>query len=714
MENIFLNNGKTENEKIWNKEVLESLMRQDKAQGLYFGEYLDQCRIKAAQEDQLNILHKICVVIFRNPSAINALENKMNEDQRQRFLSWVRMEENTDYGKALEYVVLRYYIAISKEPEQIMKMLKREKALEKLLPSFSFKIKEVVQLTLMHREFWEFSWARKSAEDWIEQNEPIKDFDHSTIFKLLIEGLAHEESIGNRTKNATVKLLFSLISKNVTRNTPQYKKLILKYSVRQIRAMNTMLYDEDKGSSEISTNIYLEFIDNLLSEGNDPDHPFTETEMKLLSVADSWKFERKFRTCDDMEMFIKSLPNTRLSKENWFLVRKIMKSHKDKGMWSNPVGWWRSLLFFDISDPTTREQWKTLSSSEKDYALSNYMYLATSSEEEKSIKQALAKLLPLFAFEADCAETDEKELLKATINLVGQKTSKFLKYGLLPVDFDVLEPFWAIEPNLYRESMDNLRLLLRRWKETGRLIPENMMGYGAFYIAETVSKLFNNKREDAFTEAERKEFLILYIKSVYWYEPYPEIVLKIYRTILSCDWKLSDFMDSESAKIIAEKLIDHPMFRESNRNKELLLQDVISDEEYQNKKEQKKKKAQEEEQLKHLQNFQETLLLFFQESLHNFSNIRSCGYQIANMKAADREFLVEILKNFNLTIGNEDIAIEDFLYEIAWNRESFIESMLILEKQSGVHYFFTDRMAKKLLEEKKRRAAFEAEINTKE
>ena len=461
-----------------------------------------------------------------------------------------------------------------------------------------------------------------------------------------------------RTKNRKILDMRLLQEKNVTDQSDGARRLRKYFSLRQIRYLNVKLADRARLSDAILQKIDASFIHNLICSGDDEAAPYTEVEKELLLQTCDRELKPKINGYSEMRDYVQTIRTDRyeppkLTEESWtFLYQKMVCETYKKGFKS-----FRGILKFDCLAHENRNRWMAVTEDDRRKLLQSAIYDVSSKADEKSGRKAevlkAALSLIVWTMQQNGVEVNEETKLKTCIQYAGPYTPAFIQAGLVQYETEAFEDFWSCAQSLSRLDNWTLRILLKRYQETYRTLPDAVF---TEYPAEFFAAMCDNEKE-ALTKTERMGLFELYADSVYQNQPLN--LLKLYEHMLKSDITFADYMDTETAKELVEMLLHQDVFP---NQKNAILKNLLSKQEfadYLSNEEEKKTIAKELKELQDLQRETEKAVMKLLTNPKAFFTHYDYVYRRGGKDMA----ILQILKNTNVRMTGNSGILDEALYQ---------------------------------------------------
>lgn len=631
------------------KKQLKIAARYGRCDEKYLGEMIDQIRMAGISKSDLRyICHTITCGL--QDAVTSVFRDFINDDQYQRFFACIQTEAKSDiYMSALEYA-FRVYGSISGHIPMLNAEDQRANwdRIATAATDGSLTCEDMLELTEVFPGFLEiFQNAFETFVDQMDVWSPEDVQKTECIIQLLMAD-------GVKTKNKKVLGMRMLREKNVTNQSSGAQRLCKYFSLRQIRYLNAKLADRIMLSDAILQKIDASFIRNLICSGDDAKAPYTEAEKTLLLETCEKELKPKIDGCSKMREYVRYIKTDRyeqpkLTEENWmFLYQKMVCETYHSGFMS-----FLGLLTFDCLEEENRNRWLAISESDRrelmQEAIAGQIY---GKDEEKVLKKALD--LIVWTMQQSGTEMDESAKLKGCIQYAGIYAPAFIRVGLVQYQTEAFEGFWNCCRSLTQMDNWTLRMLLRRYREMSRTMPETVFAKEASTFFEAISR----QKDDPLTREERIGLFELYVDSVYEHQPMD--LLKLYNYMLAYDIPFSDFMEPEVAKELAGLLLREDAFPQ---RKDALLKNFLSEQEYANHLAQKEEEKVAAQKLKELESLQESMEKTVMQLLTAPRSFLS-NYQYRFCRGEEDLEILDILKNTSVkTKEGEQRMLDEILYQ---------------------------------------------------
>ena len=522
--------------------------------GKYLGELIDQIRMAGMNK---NDLRQLCHIIACNAkdSVESLFRDFINDDQYQRLFACIQAESETDvFMEALEYAYRVYGSKSGRLPVlDVEKQRTNWEHIAAVVADNRLSCQDMIELTEIFPDFAEiFQEALEAFVEGMDVWSPEDLEKAQRILGLLIKGLL-------RTKNRKILDMRLLQEKNVTDQSDGARRLRKYFSLRQIRYLNAKWADRARLSDAILQKIDASFVRNLICSGDDEAEPYTEAEKELFLQLCDRELKPRINGYSKMRDFIQTIQTDRheqpkLTEENWmFLYQKMVCETYKKGFMS-----FLGILKFDCLATENRNRWLAVTEYDRYELLQAAIYDASSKADENSGRKAAVLRtvfsLIIWTMQQNGVEVNEETKLKTCIQYAGPDTPAFIQAGLVQYETEAFEEFWRCAQSLSRLDNWTLRVLLKRYQETSRTLPDDIF---TEYPAEFFAAICNDKKEPL-TKTERMGLFELYADSVYQYQPLD--LLKLYEYMLKNNIAFADYMNAETAKELVKMLLDQDVF----------------------------------------------------------------------------------------------------------------------------------------------------------
>ncbi len=649
--------------------------------GKYLGELIDQIRMAGMNK---NDLRQLCHIIACNAkdSVESLFRDFINDDQYQRLFACIQAESETDvFMEALEYAYRVYGSKSGRLPVlDVEKQRTNWEHIAAVVADNRLSCQDMIELTEIFPDFAEiFQEALEAFVEGMDVWSPEDLEKAQRILGLLIKGLL-------RTKNRKILDMRLLQEKNVTDQSDGARRLRKYFSLRQIRYLNAKWADRARLSDAILQKIDASFVRNLICSGDDEAEPYTEAEKELFLQLCDRELKPRINGYSKMRDFIQTIQTDRheqpkLTEENWmFLYQKMVCETYKKGFMS-----FLGILKFDCLSTENRNRWLAVTECDRYELLQAAIYDASSKADEKSgrktkvLKAALS--LIVWTMQQNGVEVNEETKLKTCIQYAGPYTPAFIQAGLVQYETEAFEDFWSCAQSLSRLDNWTLRILLKRYQETSRTLPDDIF---TEYPAEFFAAMCNNEKEPL-TKTERMGLFELYADSAYRDQPLN--LLKLYEHMLKSDIAFADYMDTETAKELVEMLLHQDVFP---NQKNAILKNLLSKQEFADYLSNEEEKKTTDKELKELQDLQRETEKAIMKLLTNPKAFFT-HYNYVHRRDGSDMAILKILKNTNVRMtGNSGILDEALYQSMRLNGCSIFEyadSMATMAKTCEDPYF---------------------------
>ena len=649
--------------------------------GKYLGELIDQIRMAGMNK---NDLRQLCHIIACNAkdSVESLFRDFINDDQYQRLFACIQAESETDvFMEALEYAYRVYGSKSGRLPVlDVEKQRTNWEHIAAVVADNRLSCQDMIELTEIFPDFAEiFQEALEAFVEGMDVWSPEDLEKAQRILGLLIKGLL-------RTKNRKILDMRLLQEKNVTDQSDGARRLRKYFSLRQIRYLNAKWADRARLSDAILQKIDASFVRNLICSGDDEAEPYTEAEKELFLQLCDRELKPRINGFSKMRDFIQTIQTDRheqpkLTEENWmFLYQKMVCETYKKGFMS-----FLGILKFDCLSTENRNRWLAVTECDRYELLQAAIYDASSKADEKSgrktkvLKAALS--LIVWTMQQNGVEVNEETKLKTCIQYAGPYTPAFIQAGLVQYETEAFEDFWSCAQSLSRLDNWTLRVLLKRYQETSRTLPDDIF---TEYPAEFFAAMCNNEKEPL-TKTERMGLFELYADSAYRDQPLN--LLKLYEHMLKSDIAFADYMDTETAKELVEMLLHQDVFP---NQKNAILKNLLSKQEFADYLSNEEEKKTTDKELKELQDLQRETEKAIMKLLTNPKAFFT-HYNYVHRRDGSDMAILKILKNTNVRMtGNSGILDEALYQSMRLNGCSIFEyadSMATMAKTCEDPYF---------------------------
>lgn len=621
--------------------------------GKYLGELIDQIRMAGMNK---NDLRQLCHIIACNAkdSVESLFRDFINDDQYQRLFACIQAESETDvFMEALEYAYRVYGSKSGRLPVlDVEKQCTNWEHIAAVVADNRLSCQDMIELTEIFPDFAEiFQEALEAFVEGMDVWSPEDLEKAQRILGLLIKGLL-------RTKNRKILDMRLLQEKNVTDQSDGARRLRKYFSLRQIRYLNAKWADRARLSDAILQKIDASFVRNLICSGDDEAAPYTETEKELFLQLCDRELKPRINGYSKMRDFIQTIQTDRheqpkLTEENWmFLYQKMVCETYKKGFMS-----FLGILKFDCLATENRNRWLAVTEYDRYELLQAAIYDASSKADENSGRKAAVLRtvfsLIIWTMQQNGVEINEETKLKACIQYAGPDTPAFIQAGLVQYETEAFEEFWRCAQSLSRLDNWTLRVLLKRYQETSRTLPDDIF---TEYPAEFFAAICNDKKEPL-TKTERMGLFELYADSVYQYQPLD--LLKLYEYMLKNNIAFADYMNAETAKELVKMLLDQDVFPDK---KNAVLKNLLSKQEftdYVNSEEEAKTAAK---QLKELQDLQRKTGKAVAQLLTNPKTFLM-RYDYVYRGDGKDMMILKLFKNTKIRMAGDFSMLDEVLYQ---------------------------------------------------
>ena len=621
--------------------------------GKYLGELIDQIRMAGMNK---NDLRQLCHIIACNAkdSVESLFRDFINDDQYQRLFACIQAESETDvFMEALEYAYRVYGSKSGRLPVlDVEKQRTNWEHIAAVVADNRLSCQDMIELTEIFPDFAEiFQEALEAFVEGMDVWSPEDLEKAQRILGLLIKGLL-------RTKNRKILDMRLLQEKNVTDQSDGARRLRKYFSLRQIRYLNAKWADRARLSDAILQKIDASFVRNLICSGDDEAAPYTEAEKELFLQLCDRELKPRINGCSKMRDFIQTIQTDRheqpkLTEENWmFLYQKMVCETYKKGFMS-----FLGILKFDCLATENRNRWLAVTEYDRYELLQAAIYDASSKADENSGRKAAVLRtvfsLIIWTMQQNGVEINEETKLKACIQYAGPDTPAFIQAGLVQYETEAFEEFWRCAQSLSRLDNWTLRVLLKRYQETSRTLPDDIF---TEYPAEFFAAICNDKKEPL-TKTERMGLFELYADSVYQYQPLD--LLKLYEYMLKNNIAFADYMNAETAKELVKMLLDQDVFPDK---KNAVLKNLLSKQEftdYVNSEEEAKTAAK---QLKELQDLQQKTGKAVAQLLTNPKTFLM-RYDYVYRGDGKDMMILKLFKNTKIRMAGDFSMLDEVLYQ---------------------------------------------------
>ena len=621
--------------------------------GKYLGELIDQIRMAGMNK---NDLRQLCHIIACNAkdSVESLFRDFINDDQYQRLFACIQAESETDvFMEALEYAYRVYGSKSGRLPVlDVEKQRTNWEHIAAVVADNRLSCQDMIELTEIFPDFAEiFQEALEAFVEGMDVWSPEDLEKAQRILGLLIKGLL-------RTKNRKILDMRLLQEKNVTDQSDGARRLRKYFSLRQIRYLNAKWADRARLSDAILQKIDASFVRNLICSGDDEAEPYTEAEKELFLQLCDRELKPRINGYSKMRDFIQTIQTDRheqpkLTEENWmFLYQKMVCETYKKGFMS-----FLGILKFDCLSTENRNRWLAVTECDRYELLQAAIYDASSKADEKSgrktkvLKAALS--LIVWTMQQNGVEVNEETKLKTCIQYAGPYTPAFIQAGLVQYETEAFEDFWSCAQSLSRLDNWTLRILLKRYQETSRTLPDDIF---TEYPAEFFAAMCNNEKEPL-TKTERMGLFELYADSAYRDQPLN--LLKLYEHMLKSDIAFADYMDTETAKELVEMLLHQDVFP---NQKNAILKNLLSKQEFADYLSNEEEKKTTDKELKELQDLQRETEKAIMKLLTNPKAFFT-HYNYVHRRDGSYMAILKILKNTNVRMTGNSSILDEALYQ---------------------------------------------------
>lgn len=621
--------------------------------GKYLGELIDQIRMAGMNK---NDLRQLCHIIACNAkdSVESLFRDFINDDQYQRLFACIQAESETDvFMEALEYAYRVYGSKSGRLPVlDVEKQRTNWEHIAAVVADNRLSCQDMIELTEIFPDFAEnFQEALEAFVEGMDVWSPEDLEKAQRILGLLIKGLL-------QTKNRKILDMRLLQEKNVTDQSDGARRLRKYFSLRQIRYLNAKWADRARLSDAILQKIDASFVRNLICSGNDEAEPYTEAEKELFLQLCDRELKPRINGYSKMRDFIQTIQTDRheqpkLTEENWmFLYQKMVCETYKKGFMS-----FLGILKFDCLATENRNRWLAVTEYDRYELLQAAIYDASSKADENSGRKAAVLRtvfsLIIWTMQQNGVEVNEETKLKTCIQYAGPDTPAFIQAGLVQYETEAFEEFWRCAQSLSRLDNWTLRVLLKRYQETSRTLPDDIF---TEYPAEFFAAICNDKKEPL-TKTERMGLFELYADSVYQYQPLD--LLKLYEYMLKNNIAFADYMNTETAKELVKMLLDQDVFPDK---KNAVLKNLLSKQEftdYVNSEEEAKTAAK---QLKELQDLQQKTGKAVAQLLTNPKTFLM-RYDYVYRGDGKDMMILKLFKNTKIRMAGDFSMLDEVLYQ---------------------------------------------------
>lgn len=649
--------------------------------GKYLGELIDQIRMAGMSK---NDLRQMCHIIACNAreSVESLFRDFINDDQYQRLFACIQAESGTDvFMEALEYAYRVYGSKSGRLPvPNTWQQHINWEHITALTADGHLNCQDMIELVEIFPDF--ASIFQEALEAFVESMDvwSLEDLEKAQrILRLLTKGVL-------QTKNRKLLDMRLLQGKNVTNQSDGARRLSKYFSLRQIRYLNVKLADRARLSNAILQKIDVSFIQNLICSGDDETAPYTEAEKELLLQTCDRELKPKINGYSKMRDFVQAIRTNqcerpKLTEENWmFLYQKMVCETYEKGFMS-----FLGILKFDCLVTENRNRWLAVTEYDRYELLQAAIYDASSKADEKSGRKAevlrTAISLIIWTMQQNGVEVNEETKLKTCIQYAGPETPAFIQAGLVQYETEAFEDFWNYTQSLSKLDNWTLRILLKRYQETSRTLPDAV-------FTDCPSEFFAaicNHGKEPLTKTERMGLFELYADSVYRY--WPLSLLKLYEHMLKNDIAFADYMNTETAKELVKMLLDQDVFPDQ---KNAVLKNLLSGQEfadYVNKEEEAKVAAKKLKELQDLQQATEKAVMRLLTTPKAFLTRYDYVYRLGGRDTT----ILKILKNTNVRMTGDSGMLDEALYQSmrlnGCNVFEYANSMTTIAKACQDSYF---------------------------
>ena len=343
----------------------------------------------------------------------------------------------------------------------------------------------------------------------------------------------------------------------------------------------------------------------------------------------------------------------KLTEENWmFLYQKMVCETYKKGFMS-----FLGILKFDCLATENRNRWLAVTECDRHELLQAAIYDASSKADEKSGRKAevlkAALSLIVWTMQQNGVEVNEETKLKTCIQYAGPYTPAFIQAGLVRYETEAFEDFWSCAQSLSKLDNWTLRILLKRYQETSRTLPDAVFTESP---AEFFAAMCNNEKEPL-TKTERMGLFELYADSAYQKQPLN--LLKLYEHMLKSDIRFADYMGTETAKELVEMLLHQDVFP---NQKNAILNNLLSKQEFADYLSNEEEKKTTDKELKELQDLQRETEKAVMQLLTNPKTFLT-HYNYVHRRDASDMAILKILKNTNVRMTGNSGILDEALYQ---------------------------------------------------
>lgn len=621
--------------------------------GKYLGELIDQIRMAGVNK---NDLRQMCYIIACNAqdSVESLFRDFINDDQYQRLFACIQTESRTDaFMEALEYAYRVYGSKSGRLPVlDIEKQRTNWERIAAVVADNRLSCQDMIELTEIFPDF--AAIFRETLEAFVESMDVWSPEDLEKVQRIL--GLLTKGIL--RTKNRKILDMRLLQEKNVTDQSDGARRLRKYFSLRQIRYLNAKWADRARLSDAILQKIDASFIHNLICSGDDETTPYTEVEKELLLQTCDRELKPKINGYSKMQNYVQTILTDRyeqpkLTEENWmFLYQKMVCETYKKGFMS-----FLRILKFDCLATENRNRWLAVTECDRHELLQAAIYDASSKADEKSGRKAevlkAALSLIVWTMQQNGVEVNEETKLKTCIQYAGPYTPAFVQAGLVRYETEAFEDFWSCAQSLSKLDNWTLRILLKRYQETSRTLPDAVFTESP---AEFFAAMCNNEKEPL-TKTERMGLFELYADSAYQKQPLN--LLKLYEHMLKSDIRFADYMGTETAKELVEMLLHQDVFP---NQKNAILKNLLSKQEFADYLSNEEEKKTTDKELKELQDLQRETEKAVMQLLTNPKTFLT-HYNYVHRRDASDMAILKILKNTNVRMTGNSGILDEALYQ---------------------------------------------------
>jgi len=635
------------------KEQLKVAARYGVCNGKYLGELIDQIRMEGVNT---NDLRQMCHIIACNAkdSVESLFRDFINDDQYQRLFACIQAESETDvFMEALEYAYRVYGSKSGRLPVlDVEKQRTNWEHIAAVVADNRLSCQDMIELTEIFPDVAMI--FQEALEAFVESMDVWSPEDLEKVQRIL--GLLTKGIL--RTKNRKILDMRLLQEKNVTNQSDGARRLSKYFSVRQIRYLNAKWADRARLSDAILQKIDASFVRNLICSGDDETAPYTEVEKELLLQTCDRELKPKINGYSKMRDFVQMIQTDRykqpkLTEENWmFLYQKMVCETYKKGFMS-----FLGILKFDCLSTENRNRWLAVTECDRYELLQAAIYDASSKADEKSGRKAkvlkAALSLIVWTMQQNGVEVNEETKLKTCIQYAGPYTPAFIQAGLVQYETEAFEDFWSCAQSLSKLDNWTLRILLKRYQETSRALPDAVF---TEYPAEFFAAMCNNEKEPL-TKTERMGLFELYADSAYRDQPLN--LLKLYEHMLKSDIAFADYMDTETAKELVEMLLHQDVFP---NQKNAILKNLLSKQEFADYLSNEEEKKTTDKELKELQDLQRETEKAIMKLLTNPKAFFT-HYNYVHRRDGSDMAILKILKNTNVHMTGNSGILDEALYQ---------------------------------------------------